>query len=324
MPTRTALHRPSHSLRRRPGGLRRSPERDQKSEAVHADVIARDRGHDRGLSSRSRCSGPRRTPRACTRTRTPSTRTRRTHEEGFRTALTLLVNEYARTEPVEGEGRQPHGDDIREGLTAVIRSSWPSPSSRARPRRSSATPRRRLRARVSAPTRRLVRPASHRARGGAQAVQASAARMAAGRARGHARKACWSPAGCRASCATVRSTTRSDPGVRGRGRLRRCLRVRGRDPQTSDPPIRGKILNVERRGWTARWRTTRCRPSHRVRPGIARLRHRQARYHKIILMADADVDGQPHLHAAAHPAVPVLRPLVEAGHVYLAQPPLYG
>ena len=65
-----------------------------------------------------------------------------THEEGFRAALTTIVNRYAREQKLLREKDENlTGEDVREGLAAIVPSSWPSRSSRARPRPSSATPR---------------------------------------------------------------------------------------------------------------------------------------------------------------------------------------
>ena len=102
--------------------------------------------------------------------------------------------------------------------------------------------------------------------------------------------------------------------------------VRGRDPETQAIlPIRGKILNVERA------RLDRALGNNEVQALITAFGTgigedfdlEKCRYHKIVLMADADVDGQHIRTLLLTLLFRYMRPLIEAGYVYLAQPPLY-
>ena len=100
----------------------------------------------------------------------------------------------------------------------------------------------------------------------------------------------------------------------------------GRDPQTQAIlPIRGKILNVEKA--TPRPGVGQHRgPGHHLGVGHRRrrrVRHRQTRYHKLVLMADADIDGQHIRTLLLTFLYRYMKQLVEGGHIFPAQPPLY-
>ena len=220
---------------------------------------------------------------------------------------------------------------MREGLTAIISSSWPTRSSRGRPRPSSATPR---------PSRSCSRPSTttcgdwfDRNPGEAKdiiskATQAARARIAARQARDLTRrKGLLESSSLPGKLADCQS---SDPerceiyvveGDSAGGSAKQ-----GRNPEfQAILPIRGKILNVEKA------RIDRVLKNNEVQAMITALGTgihddfdiAKLRYHKIVLMADADVDGQHITTLLLTLLFRFMQPLIEAGHVYLAQPPLY-
>ena len=114
--------------------------------------------------------------------------------------------------------------------------------------------------------------------------------------------------------------------LRRRGRLRRRLRAQARDPRTQAIlPIRGKILNVEKA------RIDKVLQNNEVQALISAMGTGvqddfdpdKLRYHKLVLMADADVDGQHIRTLLLTLLFRYMRPLIEHGHVYLGQPPLF-
>jgi DNA gyrase subunit B len=254
-----------------------------------------------------------------------------THEEGFRTALTRIVNDWAR-----GKGhlkeKDPNleGSDIREGLTAIISIKIANPQFEGQTKtklgNSEAKPScRRWPARCcgtgSTSTR---RGQGHRDEG--LAGRAGPARGPAG-ARPH--PAQGADGQQRPARQAGRLPVARPPRVRGlhrRGRLAGGSAKQGRDSRfQAILPIRGKILNVEKA------RIDRVLKNAEVQALVTALGTgvqddfdvEKLRYHKIVLMADADVDGQHIRTLLLTLLFRYMRPLVEAGFVYLAQPPLY-
>jgi DNA gyrase subunit B len=255
-----------------------------------------------------------------------------THEEGFRAALTTLVNEYARDKGILKERDENlTGDDIREGLTAVVSIKLGEPQFEGQTKTKLGN--------TEAKTfvQRVVRAQlgdwldSHprEARDVIQkSIQAAAARVAARKAReATRRKGIGGGGGLPGKLSDCQST---DPreceifiveGDSAGGSAKS-----GRDPRTQAIlPIRGKILNVEKA------RIDRVLANQEVQALISAFGTGvgedfdlgKLRYHKIILMADADVDGQHIRTLLLTLLFRFMKPLVEAGHVYLAQPPLY-
>ncbi len=255
-----------------------------------------------------------------------------THEEGFRAALTSIVNKYARDKKLLREKDDNlAGEDIREGLTAIVSLKLGEPQFEGQTKTKLGN--------TEAKT--FVQKICHDHLGDwfernpneaadivRKAIQAAAARMAARKARELTRRKgllessslpgkladcqLTDPARCELFIVEGDSAGGSAKG--------------GRDPLTQAIlPIRGKILNVEKA------RIDRVLQNNEVQALITALGTgihddfdiSKLRYHKIILMADADIDGQHIRTLLLTLLFRFMRPLIEAGHVYLAQPPLY-
>ncbi len=256
-----------------------------------------------------------------------------THEEGYRAALTTLMNKFCRDWGVLKEkDTNLTGDDIREGLTAIISVKLREPQFEGQTKTKLGN--------TEAKTfvQRLVNdqlgewfeknPAEGKeiAR---KAVAASVARVAARKARDLARnrKGLLGGGGLPGKLIDCSSTTPEEcelfivEGDSAGGSARS-----GRNPATQAIlPIRGKILNVEKA------RLDRVLANNEVQAMISALGTgvqdefdlNKLRYHKLVLMADADVDGQHIRTLLLTLLFRFMRPLIIEGHVYLAQPPLY-
>ena len=254
-----------------------------------------------------------------------------THEEGFRAALTSLVGRYARDNNMLKKDEQITGDDIREGLTAVISVKLAEPQFEGQTKTKLGNTEARGYVQkvlgdslgdwfASHPreARDIIR----------KAQQAAAARVAARRAREATRRKGLLESNSMPG--KLKDCQSSDPA--------RCeiyivegdsaggSAIDGRDPETQAIlPLRGKILNVEKA------RLDRALGSEAIQALITALGAgigedfdvAKLRYHKIVLMADADVDGQHITTLLLTLLFRYMRGLVEAGHVFLAQPPLY-
>ncbi|UGT59289.1 DNA topoisomerase (ATP-hydrolyzing) subunit B [Nocardia asteroides] len=255
-----------------------------------------------------------------------------THEEGFRAALTTVVNRYAKDKKLlkEKDGNLT-GDDIREGLAAIVsvKVGEPQFEGQTKTKLGNTEVKSFVQKTCNEHLQHWFEANPADAKTIVQkAVSSSQARMAARKAR-----------------ELVRRKSATDLGGLP-GKLADC---RSKDPQKSEIyivegdsaggsaksgrdsmyqailPIRGKIINVEKA------RIDRVLKNNEVQSiitafgtgihdefDIAKLR-----YHKIVLMADADVDGQHISTLLLTLLFRFMRPLVEHGHVYLAQPPLY-
>ncbi|MBE1556529.1 DNA gyrase subunit B [Filibacter limicola] len=255
-----------------------------------------------------------------------------THESGFKTALTRVINDYARKNGMLKEA-DPNlsGDDVREGLTAIISIKHPNPQFEGQTKTKLGN------SEVSTITNSLFSEGFQRfllenpttARQVIdKSLMAARARLAAKNAREFTR---------RKSALEVSSLP---------GKLSDCS---SRDPAISELyivegdsaggsaksgrdrhfqailPLRGKILNVEKA------RLDRILGNTEIRAMITALgtgigdefKLEKARYHKIVIMTDADVDGAHIRTLMLTFFFRFMRPLIEAGYVYIAQPPLY-
>jgi DNA gyrase subunit B len=255
-----------------------------------------------------------------------------THEEGFRAALTTLVNKYAREKQIIKEKDENlSGDDVREGLTAVISVKLAEPQFEGQTKtKLGNTEAKAFVQRVagqqlgdwfdSHPTeaRNIIR----------KAIQASQARIAARKAREQTRRKGLLESG--GMPGKLRDCSSKDPSLSEiflvEGDSAGGSAVQGRNPEfQAILPLRGKILNVEKA------RLDRALANNEVQAMITAFgagvgedfAPEKARYHKIVLMADADVDGQHITTLILTLLFRYMRPLIDHGYVYLAQPPLY-
>ncbi|GAA0423116.1 DNA gyrase subunit B [Acrocarpospora corrugata] len=257
-----------------------------------------------------------------------------THEEGFRAALTTIVNRYAREQKFLKEGKDDNltGDDVREGLTAIISVKLAEPQFEGQTKTKLGNTE--AKSFVQKACNDHLRDWFERNPGEAKEIinkslQASRARIAARQARDLTRRKSllesgsglpgkladcqWSePERCELFIVEGNSAGGSAKGGRD-SRFQAIL------------PIRGKILNVEKA------RIDKVLKNTEVQSLITALGTgvhdefdlSKLRYHKLILMADADVDGQHITTLLMTLLFRFMRPLIEAGHVYLSQPPLY-
>ncbi|HET6533960.1 MAG TPA: DNA topoisomerase (ATP-hydrolyzing) subunit B [Actinoplanes sp.] len=254
-----------------------------------------------------------------------------THEEGFRAALTGIVNRYGADKKLLKSDEKLSGEDIREGLAAIISVKLANPQFEGQTKtKLGNTDMKSFVQRVAndqladwfernpAEAKTIITKAS----------QAARARIAAQQARKLARRKSLLESGAMpGKLADCQST---DPTVSElfivEGDSAGGSAKQGRDSVTQAIlPIRGTILNVEKA------RIDRVLKNNEVQALITALGtgiHEdfdvsKLRYHKIILMADADVDGQHIQTLLLTLLFRFMRPLVEQGHVYLAAPPLY-
>ena len=255
------------------------------------------------------------------------------HEQGFRSAVTRTVNSYARSKGLLKEKDDNlTGEDIREGLTAIISARIGEPQFEGQTKSKLGNVS--MRSLVERVTNERMADWLEEHPGEAKATITKATNAAR----------------ARVAAADVRKAIRSKSLLDGAGmpdKLKDCSSkdpaerelfivegdsaggsaVKARDPRTQAIlPIRGKILNVERARIDKMLRNAEVKTLiTAIGAGFAdEFDLEQARYHKIILLADADVDGSHIRTLLLTFFFRQMRPLVEAGYVYIAQPPLYS
>ncbi|HWL24744.1 MAG TPA: DNA topoisomerase (ATP-hydrolyzing) subunit B [Ureibacillus sp.] len=255
-----------------------------------------------------------------------------THESGFKTALTRVINDYARKAGLlKDSDTNLSGEDVREGLTAVISVKHPDPQFEGQTKTKLGN------SEVSQITnslfsdgfeRFLLENPSVARKVVEKGMMASRARLAAKKAREFTRRKSAleisSLPGKLADCTSTKPEESEIYIVEGDSAGGSAKSGRDRYFQAI-LPLRGKILNVEKAN------LNRILSNAEIRAMITAFGTgigeefdlEKARYHKIVIMTDADVDG-------AHIRILLLtfffrfmRPLIEAGYVYAAQPPLY-
>jgi DNA gyrase subunit B len=256
-----------------------------------------------------------------------------THEEGFKKALTTVINRYAREKGLLKEKEENLlGEDIREGLAAIISVKLRDPQFEGQTKgKLGNVPIRSLveRATNDRLTQWLEEHPTEAKRMVQKASLAAKARMAARQARDATRrKSALDGAGLPgklADCAS-RDPAESELYI-VEGNSAGGSAKEAREPRTmAILPIRGKILNVERAQAHRMLKNTEILSLiSAVGGGLGEeFDVSKARYHKVILLCDADVDGSHIRTLLLTFFFRQMRPLVEAGYVYIAQPPLYS
>ena len=256
------------------------------------------------------------------------------HVEGFKTALTSVVNKYARATGLLKEKEENLlGEDIREGITAIIAVKLREPqfegqtkaklgnvSIRSFVQRETNLKLEEWMQENPAEANRIVKKAS----------AAAQARIAAKNARNAVRrKTALAGAGMPDK---LKDCSSGDPSESElfivEGDSAGGTAVDARDPRTQAIlPIRGKILNVERARLDKMLKNTEIQTLiTAIGGGIGNdeFLAAKARYHKIVILADADVDGSHIRTLLLTFFYRQMRPMVESGYIYIAQPPLYS
>jgi DNA gyrase subunit B len=255
-----------------------------------------------------------------------------THLSGFRSAITRTVNFYAKQHNMLKKESPPSGDDMREGLTAVISVKVPDPQFEGQTK--SKLGNREVQGIVEAATNEALgtyfeeHPGTGRSIA-TKALLASRAREAARKARDLTRRKgaleSGSLPGKLADCSTKDVTTSEIFLVEGDSAGGSAKQGRQREFQAI-LPLRGKILNVEKAGIdkVINYEGIRTMVSALgTGLGKADFNIEKLRYGKVIIMTDADIDGSHIRTLLLTFFYRYMEELIKQGHVYLAQPPLY-
>ena len=256
-----------------------------------------------------------------------------THEDGVKNSLTRIINSYAKQNKLVKDNDEPlSGEDVREGITMIISAKVPEPQFEGQTKtKLGNTEVRKVAASIFARDfeRFLLEHPNDAKIIIEKATTAARARVAAKRARELTRRKSglevsnfW---GKLTDCSSNDATISEMFIVEGDSAAGSA--VSGRNPITQAIlPIRGKILNVEKA------RLDRVLANEEIRTMITALGTgigeefdiNKLRYYKIIIMTDADVDGAHIRTLLLTLFYRYFRPLIEGGHIYAAQPPLYS
>lgn len=254
-----------------------------------------------------------------------------THEAGFRTALTRIVNSYAKKLNMLKGDDALTGEDIREGLTAIVSAKHPDPQFEGQTKTKLGNSEvRKIADNVFSEgfERFLMENPSEARMIIEKALLAARARMAAKRAREMVRrKSPLESLGFKSKLADCQSR---DPGISElyivEGDSAGGSAKQGRDNKfQAILPLRGKVLNVEKARIDKVYANNEIKSMiHAIGTGVGdEFDIEKARYHKIVIMTDADVDGAHIRTLLLTFFYRYMRPLVEHGYIYIAQPPLY-
>lgn len=255
-----------------------------------------------------------------------------THEEGFRSTLTRIINNYAKeANLLKKDEESLLGDDVREGLTAIVSVKHPDPQyeGQTKTKLGNAEVRRVVSSVFSQQLERFLLENPSQAKTIIEkAIIASKARMAAKKARELTRRKgaleISSLPGKLADCSTTDATRSEIFLVEGDSAGGSAKLGRNRENQAI-LPLRGKVINVEKA------RVHKIFDNNEIRSMITAFGCgigedfdlEKLRYHKIVIMTDADVDGAHIRTLLLTFFYRFLKPLIEGGFVYIAQPPLY-
>ena len=256
-----------------------------------------------------------------------------THEDGVKNALSRIINNYARANKLIKDNDEGFsGDDVREGITMIVSAKVPEPQFEGQTKTKLGNSEvRKIAANIFGREleRFLLEHPDEAKLIVEKSINATRARLAAKRARELTRRKgglevtnFW---GKLTDCSSKDATISEMFIVEGDSAAGSA--VSGRDPITQAIlPIRGKILNVEKA------RLDKVLANEEIRTMITALGTgigeefdiSKLRYYKIVIMTDADVDGAHIRTLLLTLFYRYFRPLVEAGHIYAAQPPLYS
>ncbi|MDN6968700.1 DNA topoisomerase (ATP-hydrolyzing) subunit B [Oenococcus sp. UCMA 17063] len=256
-----------------------------------------------------------------------------THETGFKMALTRIINDYAKKKGILKDSDDPlSGEDVREGITAIVSIKHPDPQfeGQTKTKLGNTDAQQAVNHQFSTIFNRFMMENPETARAIAnKGLIASKARVAAKKARDLTRKK--SGLEISALAGKLADNTSRDPEIselfivegdsaggsakQGRSRLTQAIL-----------PIRGKILNVEKAT------LDKVLANEEIRSLFTAMGTgfgeefdiSKAHYHKVIIMTDADVDGAHIRTLLLTLFFRYMRPLIDAGYIYIAQPPLYG
>ena len=254
-----------------------------------------------------------------------------THEAGFRTALTRIINSYAKRHNMLKGDDVLIGEDIREGLTAVVSAKHPDPQfeGQTKTKLGNGEVRRIADNVFSEGFERFLMENPQAARIILdKSLMAARARMAAKRAREMVRrKSPLESLGFKSKLADCQSR---DPQISEvyivEGDSAGGSAKQGRDNKfQAILPLRGKVLNVEKARIDKVYANNEIKSMiHAIGTGVGdEFDIEKARYHKIVIMTDADVDGAHIRTLLLTFFYRYMKPLIEHGYIYIAQPPLY-
>ena len=256
------------------------------------------------------------------------------HDEGFKTALTSVVNKYARaSNALKEKDDNLLGEDIREGITAIVAVKLREPQfeGQTKAKLGNVSIRSFVQKETNARLEEWMQENPTEAnRIVKKAIAAAQARLAAKNARNAVRrKTALAGAGMPDKLKDCTSTDASETELFiVEGDSAGGTAVDARDPRTQAIlPIRGKILNVERARLDKMLKNTEIQTLiTAIGGGIGNEEFdaSKARYHKVVILADADVDGSHIRTLLLTFFYRQMKPMVENGFIYIAQPPLFS